>query len=88
MYYLGAKAATPYLHWGLAKRHFEKMYLYYDIQVQVYQNLFSPQNAPDFIIDPLGEAGKIFETLPLARGQYVYLEKFKIYQRKEAPRPK
>ncbi|GAB4398398.1 MAG: hypothetical protein OHK0053_16990 [Microscillaceae bacterium] len=87
MFYLGARVSTPYLHWGLAQRHFGKMSQYYDIQVQVYQNLFSSRNAPDFIIDPRGEARKIFQTLPLAKSQYEYLQAFKIYRRKTALRP-
>jgi hypothetical protein len=65
--YFYGSAATPYLNWRLAKRHFESLDKY-NVLVNIQENF--TQNPPQLIIDHAKVMPRVFDKLPLLAAQY------------------
>jgi len=76
--YAISKQATPYFNWKLSKDQLENLN-YYDNLEAINKNLRS--DMPDYIIDQIGLAPKIFDKIPLIGSEYVMVEDG-IYKRK------
>ncbi len=82
--YISSQVASPYLNWRLAQRHLNRMDQYFNIQIQVYHNIFgNHQDIPEAIVDEVGEADFLFKHLPLAAQKYEKIPDSNIYLRTE-----
>lgn len=76
-YYFG-KVATPYFNWEISKRELQELN-YYDNLEEINRKIRS--DMPEYIIDQVDLAPKIFEKIPLL-GKEFYLLETGIYKRK------
>jgi hypothetical protein len=78
--YLYGQLATPYLHWDLAKAHFENMDKY-NILLNIYHHF--QQDMPDVLIDEADQATKLFKAIPLLAQAYQRLPNQNLYVKKK-----
>ena len=69
--YATARQATPYFNWKLSKDQLEKLN-YYDNLEAINKNF--KNDMPEYIIDQIGLAQKIFDKIPLIGSEYTMIE--------------
>jgi hypothetical protein len=69
-YYFG-KVSTPYFNWEISKKELENLN-YYDNLEQIDRKIRS--DMPDYIIDQVGLAPRIFERIPLLGKEFSFLK--------------
>jgi hypothetical protein len=69
-YYYG-KVSTPYFNWEISKKELENLN-YYDNLEQIDRKIRS--DMPDYIIDQVGLAPRIFERIPLLGKEFRFLK--------------
>lgn len=74
--------ATPYLHWRLARRHFENLDNYVTV-IELYNNF--RQDLPDVIIDKQNIVPTLFDRIPALAN--LYQKQGNVYRRKSPPVP-
>ena len=79
-FYEQNSAATPYLNWQLAQRHFSRLNEY-DAVFAIAQNF--KQEPPTYIIDQVGLMPKLLEKLPFVFGRYEPTGNQNIYRLKQ-----
>jgi hypothetical protein len=79
-YYLYNKAATPYINWQLAQRHFGRLNEY-DAIYAIGQNFV--QEPPTYIIDQIGLMPELQDKLPFVFGRYELTDAKTVYRLKQ-----
>lgn len=69
--YAISKPATPYFNWRLSKDQLEKLN-YYDNLEAINKNFH--RDMPEYIVDQIGLAPKIFDKIPLIGSEYKMIE--------------
>lgn len=79
-YYLHNKAATPYINWQLAQRHFSRLNEY-DAVYAIGKNF--KQDPPTYIIDKAGLMPELQNKLPFVFGEYELTDHKTVYRLKK-----
>jgi hypothetical protein len=78
--YLHAKVSTPYFNWSLSRNQLEGLN-YYDNLEEIDRNIRG--DMPDYIIDQVGLAARLFEKIPILGSEFVLIGNG-IYKRSES----
>lgn len=70
--YSFSKQATPYFNWELSRKQLENLN-YYDNLQEINKNIRS--DMPEFIIDQVGLAPKLFDQIPMIGSEYELISK-------------
>jgi hypothetical protein len=78
--YLHAKVSTPYFNWSLSRDQLEGLNFYDNLE-EIDRNIRG--DMPDYIIDQVGLAARLFEKIPILGSEFVLIGNG-IYKRSES----